>query len=51
MFSTEAAKIMNTHEQLTESDLQIVLRYLARDKSAIIHDSQVDHLHNFHLWI
>lgn len=51
MFSAEAAKIMNTHEQLTESDLQIVLRYLARDKSAIIYDSQVGHLHNFHLWI
>ena len=47
MFGAEAAKLMNIHEQLTESDLQIILRYLARDKSAIIYDRQVGHFYSF----
>ena len=41
IFSSEAARILNTQGKLTESDLQVILVYLARDKSAIIYDNQV----------
>ena len=52
IFSAEAAKILNTpnaHEQLTETDLQTILTYLARDKSAIIYDDQVGHLRHLQI--
>ena len=36
---------MNTQGKLTESDLQVILVYLARDKSAIIYDNEVGQIH------
>ena len=36
---------MNTQGKLTDSDLQVILVYLARDKSAIIYDNQVGQMH------
>ena len=44
-FSSEAARIMNMQGKLTESDLQVILVYLARDKSAIIYDNEVGQIH------
>ena len=41
MFSEEATKAMELRSGLSESDLQVLLRHLARDKGAIIYDDQV----------
>lgn len=41
MFSTEAAKILKSHDRLTESDLRLILIYLARDKARIVYDTEV----------
>ena len=40
MFSTEVCKILNLHA-LTDNDLHLILKYLARDKSGIIYDTEV----------
>lgn len=39
-FSTEAGKILSSHHGLTNSDLHLILTYLARDKSRIIYDAE-----------
>lgn len=41
MFTTEAGKILKSQNGLTESDLHLILTYLARDKSRIIYDAKV----------
>lgn len=41
MFRTEAGKILKSHNGLTESDLSLILIYLARDKSRVIYDTEV----------
>ena len=41
IFSREAGKILKSHNGLIESDLHLILTYLARDKSRIIYDSEV----------
>lgn len=41
MFSTEAGKVLKSQNGLTESDLHLILKYLARDKSRIIYDAEV----------
>lgn len=40
-FSAEVSKILEAHDGLAESDLHILLTYLARDKSAIVYDLEV----------
>lgn len=40
MFSTEAGKVLKSQNGLTESDLHLILTYLARDKSRIIYDAE-----------
>ncbi|MCJ1454331.1 hypothetical protein MMC28_004684 [Mycoblastus sanguinarius] len=40
LFSIEAARAINLKNELTDSDLEVILTYLARDKSAILYDSQ-----------
>lgn len=40
MFSTEAGKVLKSQNGLTESDLHLILKYLARDKSRIIYDAE-----------
>lgn len=40
-FRTEAATILKSHNGLTESDLHLLLIYLARDKPKIIYDAEV----------
>ena len=41
MFSTEASKILNLHEGLTDNDLHVILIHLARDKLRVVYDSEV----------
>ena len=41
MFRAEASKILKIHNGLTESDLNIILTYLARDQSKIVYDAEV----------
>lgn len=41
IFSTEAGKILKSPNGMTESDLHLLLIYLARDKSKIIYDAKV----------
>lgn len=45
-FSTEAGKILSSHHGLTNSDLHLILTYLARDKSRIIYDAEVSQSHS-----
>ena len=43
-FSTDVGKILKLYDGLTESDLHILLTYLARDKSRIVYDTEVSKL-------
>ena len=45
LFIDEVAKILNTHQLLTDTDSQILLKYLSRDRSVIIHDAQVSFIY------
>ena len=41
MFSSEASKILGLQDGLTENDLHLILKFLARDKSRIVYDTGV----------
>lgn len=45
IFKARVAKTLNLRHGLTNSDLEIMLIHLGRDKSAIIYDTQVGHIH------
>ena len=40
-FSREAARSLELRGELTESDLEVLLKHLARDKQAVTYSSQV----------
>lgn len=44
-FRAEVARVMSLETGLSDSDLQIILKFLACDRSAIVYDSQVDKFH------
>ena len=46
MFSKEASRAMELQNGLSESDLKVLLKHLARDKGAISYDDQVSHARN-----
>ena len=48
-FSTEAAKAMNLKGVLTDSDRDVVLTYLARDKQAVVFDRSVSFISHVYL--
>lgn len=41
MFSREASKALELQGELTASDLDVLLKHLARDKGAVIYDNEV----------
>ncbi len=41
MFRIEAGNVLKSPNGLTKNDLHIILTYLARDKSSIVHDAEV----------
>lgn len=41
LFRAETAKILGMPQGVTDGDLRVILRYLERDKSAIVYDDQV----------
>ena len=41
LFKREAAKALDVEGDLTDTDLSVVLKYLARDKGLVAYDSQV----------
>jgi len=45
IFRIKAAKAMNVSQGLSDTDLTIILTYLARDKVAIVYDQQVIRYH------
>ena len=45
LFKKDAAKVLGIKGDLTEADLTVVLKYLAREKGLIAYDSQVFHSH------
>ena len=49
LFSIEAARAINLKNELTDSDLEVILTYLARDKSAILYDSQASQATSFYI--
>lgn len=40
LFKAEAAKILGMPRGVTDGDLRVILKYLERDKSAIVYDNQ-----------
>ncbi|KAM0801760.1 Snf7-domain-containing protein [Usnea florida] len=40
LFQVEAGKILKLHNELSNGDLNLILTYLARDKSAIVYDAE-----------
>ncbi len=42
LFKAEFAGSRHSGHDLTDSDLEVVLRYLARDKNAIVYDGEVN---------
>ena len=45
LFRVEAGKILKLHDELSDGDLRLILKYLARDKSAIVYDAEVSYPH------
>lgn len=41
VFTKEASKAMGLHNDLTECDLKVLLKFLARDKGALVYDDMV----------
>ena len=41
VFSSEAGKTLGLQDGLTENDLHLILKFLARDKSRIVYDTGV----------
>jgi len=41
LFSKEASKALELRGELTKSDLNVLLRHLARDKRAVVYDNEV----------
>ena len=41
MFTQEASKAVGLQSDLTDSDLSVMLRFLARDKSLLVYDDTV----------
>lgn len=42
MFAREASKALELHGGLTGSDLEILLKHLARDKALVVYDDEVN---------
>ena len=45
LFKVEAGKILKLQNELSNGDLNLILTYLARDKSAIVYDAEVSYPH------
>ncbi len=41
LFSKEASKALELRRELTKSDLDVLLKHLARDKGAVVYDNEV----------
>jgi len=41
LFSKEASKALELRRELTKSDLDVLLKHLARDKGAVAYDNEV----------
>lgn len=46
-FRKEVAQAINNKDGLTDDDLNVLLRYLARDRRAIVYDHEVSLLHTY----